>query len=54
MKFLQLHGKKSYLIADLSFDFSSFRNAHRVVSSGIAASPSVIIRLEFQTFRDEL
>ena len=37
-------------IADLCFDFSWLRKAHRVVSSGIAASPSVIIRLEFQPF----
>ena len=37
-------------IADLCFDFSWLPEAHRVVSSGIPASPSVIIRLKFQPF----
>ena len=37
-------------IADLCFDCSWLRKARRVVSSGIAASPSVIICLEVQTF----
>ena len=37
-------------IADLCFDCSWLRKACRVVSSGIAASPSRIICLEVQTF----
>ena len=37
-------------IADLYFDFSWLPKARRVVSSGIVASPSVIICLEFQPF----
>ena len=37
-------------IVDLCFVFSWLRKACRVVSSGIAASPSVIICLEFQPF----
>ena len=37
-------------IADLCFVFSWLRKARRVVSSGIAASPTTIICLEFQPF----
>ena len=38
------------IIVDLCFVFSWLRKGCRVVSSGIAASPSVIICLEFQPF----
>ena len=39
-----------HAIADLWFVFSWLQKAYRVVTSGIAASPSVIFCLEFQKF----